>query len=201
MRKLRTDSNWRRLDTAQREMVEKWLFDDHLGYEEIVARAKTEFGLETSISSVARYFRHRSQERQATGLAEAKAMSNFITGSELGTDAMRAAALKLIAKTALKIAWERPDRLRDLEALAKILLFSEDNDIRRRHLKLKQQQFHYNAARAAGEEIPRLAGLLLQIEDDDSLDPEAKLEKVRELLFPDSTGSPKSSPAATNENA
>jgi hypothetical protein len=99
---------------------------------------------------------------------------------------MRAAAVKLVAKTTLKLAWERPDQLKELASLAKILLLSEDNDIRRGRLKLEEYQFHYEAAAAASEEIPHLASLLLNIQDDEELSAEAKMDRVHALLFPES---------------
>jgi len=130
-------------------MVEKWLFDGHLSYEATLARVKSEFGLETSPASVGRYYRRRARERQMADLVEAQAMSDAVAAPELSTDSMRAAAVKLVAKTTLKPACERPDQLKELEALAKILLLSEDNDIRRGRLKLEEEHFHYEAAAAA----------------------------------------------------
>jgi hypothetical protein len=186
MRKPRSNSNWNQLTCPQREMVEKWLFQEHLSYDETRARVKTEFGLETSPASVGRYYRRRARERQMADLVEAQAMSDAVAAPELSTDSMRAAAVKLVAKTTLKLACERPDQLKELEALAKILLLSEDNDIRRGRLKLEEQQFHYEAASAASEEIPHLASLLLEIQDDEELTAEAKMDKVHALLFPES---------------
>ena len=186
MRKPRSNSNWNQLTAPQRETVEKWLFDEHLSYDETLARVKSEFGLETSRTSLCRYYHSRERERQVADLVEAQALSDAVAAPELSTDSMRAAALKLVAKTTLKLACERPDQLKELESLAKILLLSEDNDIRQGRLKLEEDHFHYQAATAASEEIPHLAKLLLRIEDDEALSEEAKLDKVHALLFPES---------------
>src|ERR1700722_3612950 len=188
MRKPRSNSNWNQLTSPQRELAEKWLFEEHLSYDDTAARVKSKFGLETSPASVGRYYRRRARERQMADLVEAQAMSEAVAAPELSTDAMRAAAIKLVAKTTLKLACERPEQLRELESLAKVLLLSEDNDIRRGRLKLEQDHFYYQAVAAASEEIPHLARLLLQIEDDEDLSAEAKLDKIHALLFPESAG-------------
>ncbi len=186
MRKPRSNSHWNQLSGPQRETVEKWLFDEHLSYDETLARVKTEFGLEASRTSLFRYYQQRVRERQITELVEAQAMADKFAAPNLNTDSMRAAALKIIAKTALKLACERPDQLKELESLTKLLLVSEDNDIRRGRLKLEQAQFHYEDATAASKELPHLATLLLKIDDDDDLSEAAKLAKVHALLFPGS---------------
>ncbi len=166
--------------------MEKRLFDEHLSYEAALARVKSELGLEASRTSLFRYYQRRARERQMAELVEAQAMSDAVAAPELSTDSMRAVAVKLVAKTTLKLAWERPEQLKELESLAKILLLSEDNDIRRGRLKLEQEHFHYEAASAASEEIPHLASLLLKIQDDEELSSEGKMEKVHALLFPES---------------
>jgi hypothetical protein len=184
MRKPRSNSNWNQLTSPQRELVEKWLFDEHLGYEAVLTRVKSEFGLEASRAGLGRYYQRRAKERQMDELVEAQAMSDAVAAPELSTDSMRAAAIKLVAKTTLKLAWERPDRLKELESMAKVLLLSEDIDIRRGRLKLELDQFRYEATAAASEEIPKLARLLLKIEDDENLSEEEKREQVRALLYP-----------------
>jgi len=186
MRKPRSNSNWNQLTSPQRDMVDKWLFEDHLSYGDTVARVKSDFGLDTSLASAGRYYRRRAKERQVADLVEAQALSDAVAAPELSIDSMRTAAIKLVAKTTLKLACERPEQLKELESLAKILLLSEDNDIRRARLKLEQQYFQYEAAVAASAELPGMASLLLQIEEDEALNEEAKLEKVHALLYPES---------------
>jgi hypothetical protein len=185
MRKLKCNCRWTQLNRQQRATMENWLFQDHLGYEETLARVQNEFGVKASRSSLARYYQRRLHERQTTDLIEAQAMADTVAAPESDANAMRTAAVKLIAKTALKIAFERPDRLKDLEALTKLLLINEDIEIRRSRVKLEQEQFRYKAASAASEELPKLAGLILKIDEDEELDNDAKMEKVHDLLFPD----------------
>jgi hypothetical protein len=104
----------------------------------------------------------------------------------LDTNSIRAAAMKLIAKTTLQLACERPEQLKDVGYMAKVLLASEDNDIRRGRLKLAEQRLRHNDTKDIKGEIPKLARLLVAIEEDDNLTDDAKLGKVHALLFPKS---------------
>ena len=138
MRKPRCDSRWHRLSSQQRQVAEKWLFEEHLGYTEVVRRLKAEFGLTTSRACICRHYRRRAKERPIAELVEAQAMFDTVTAPISSTEALRTATMKLIAKTTLKLAFERPDQLKELESLARVLLLSENNDIRRERLELKQ---------------------------------------------------------------
>lgn len=159
------------------------MFDEHLSYDAALERVKTEFGLEATPMSLSRYYQRRAQERQMEALVQAQAMSDVVADPKLDTDAMRAAAIKLVAKTTLKLACERPEQLKELESLAKILLMSEDNDIRRGRLQLEMEQLQQEASEDVGGELPKLARLLVKIEEDDDLTEQAKMAKVHDLLF------------------
>lgn len=186
MAKLRSDSNWTQLTCRQRQTMEQWLFDQHLSYDAILDRVKNEFGLEASRTSLCRYYQRRARERQMAELVDAQAMSDALAAPEFSTDSMRAAAVKVIARMTLKLACERPDQLKELESLAKILLLSEDNDIRRARFQLEREQFRYETLSAASEELPNLARLLLAIEEDENLSQKEKMERVHALLYPES---------------
>jgi hypothetical protein len=146
MRKLRSDSNWNRLTGPQREMVEKWLFDEHLSYDATLARVKCEFGLVASRMSLCRYHQRRVREREVADLvtAQARAVSDLASDPNLSTDSVRTAAVNLMAVTTLTRLGERR-ALKEMASMTRLLLRSEDNDIRRRRLKLAQEQFHYEA--------------------------------------------------------
>jgi hypothetical protein len=200
MRKPRSDSHWNKLSAPQLELLDKWLFEEHLHYDVALERVKTEFGLKASPMSLSRYYHRRQRERQMDGLVEAQAMSDVVAVPELKTDSMRAAALKLIAKTTLQLACERPEQLKELESLAKVLLLSEDNDIRRARLKLEESRLRLNNTKDIKGEIPMLARLLVNIEEDDNLTDNAKLAKVHALLFPKSVAPGQFPVGQVNEN-
>jgi hypothetical protein len=197
MRKIRSNSHWNELTAEQRDLLERWLFDEHLGYDGALERVKSEFGLEASRTSLCHYYQRRSRERQMADLVQAQAMSEAVAVPKLNTDAMRSAAVKLIAKSTLKLACERPDQLKELGSLAKVLLLSEDNDIRRGRLELEQERHRFETTADLSEEIPKLARLLVNIEEDDNLSEEAKMDKIHALLFP---GSARAEVAATGQS-
>lgn len=183
MRKPREDSTWNQLAAEQRETLESWLFDENLGYAETLERVEAEFGLETTIASVGRFYRRRVRERQAEELMEAQAAASELNGLPVSVTDLREAAVKLVGKAALKLAGERPEELEHLVAFTKLLLTSEDNDLRRSRLKLAEKYFDYEATAAAQKELPRLRAYLEVIGDDTSLSHDEKIQRVSAILF------------------
>jgi hypothetical protein len=61
LRKLRTDSILGALPAGQRVMVDKWLFDKGLTYQQVVEACGQMFGVKVTKSSVGRYFQAKSQ--------------------------------------------------------------------------------------------------------------------------------------------
>jgi len=90
MRKMREDSTWKRLTPEQRETLEGWLFDENLVYASVVERVREEFGLQTTVASVGRYYRSRARLRQVLELLEAQLAANALNvPGEAGPDARR----------------------------------------------------------------------------------------------------------------
>jgi hypothetical protein len=183
MRKLREDSAWNQLATEQRETLESWLFDENLGYAKTLERVKQEFGLEGTISSLGRYYRRRARERQVEELVEAQASANELNDLPVSAASLREAAVKLVGKVALKLATEKPAEVEQLVSFTKLLLASDDNDIRRARLKLAQQYFDYEATAAAQKELPHMRAYLEAAGYDDSMSYEEKMERVHRILF------------------
>ena len=63
MGKMRADSAWSKLTAEQRETLEGWLFDENIGYKEALERAQKEFGITSSLSSLADFYQRRARER------------------------------------------------------------------------------------------------------------------------------------------
>jgi hypothetical protein len=184
MRKLREDSTWSGLTGEQRQKLEGWLFERNLGYAEALKRAHKEFGVQASATSLGRFYQRRAQERQQAALLEAQSAATELNGLPVKVDSLRDAAMKLIGHFALKQAIEKPGQLEPLMALTKLLLESRQNDLRQGRLKLAEQYFHYEATAASRKDLPQLGAYLKAIQEDDSLKAEAKLEKVKQLLYP-----------------
>jgi len=186
MRKLRDDSTWNQLTSEQRERLEDWLFEENLGYAGAVGRVKKKFGLEATIASIGRFYRRRARERQTLELFEAGIAAAELNDLPVSVKSLRLAAIKLAGKAALRVASEKPERSEDLQSLAKLLLLSEDVDIRQRRLELAERWFHFEATAAARKDLPRLTAYLSVISDDTALSNEEKVSKVRDIMFPDS---------------
>ncbi len=166
MRKMRDDSTWNQLTPEQRETLESWLFDENLGYAKTLDRVQKEFGLEATIASIGRFYRRRARERQLEELVEAQAAASELNDLPVSVASLREAAVKLVGKAVLKLAGEKPEELEQLVSFTKLLLDSEDNDIRRSRLKLAQQYFDYEATAASHKEWPHLSAYLAVIGDD-----------------------------------
>jgi hypothetical protein len=183
MRKMREDSTWNQLTPEQRETLESWLFDENLGYAKTLERAEKEFGVKTTIASVGRFYRRRSRERQVEDLVEAQARASELNDLPVKIASLREAAVKLAGKAALKAATETSEGLEQLMSFTKLLLQSEDNDLRRSRLKLAQKYFDYEATVAARTDLPKLTGYLAIIADDASLSHDEKIKRVCAILF------------------
>jgi hypothetical protein len=183
MRKLREDSLGNKLTLEQRDLLEHWLFDDNLGYTEARERVQKEFGLETTVWSVSRFFHQRARERPIEQLVEASVSAGMVNATPISTASLREAAVKLAGKSALKLAGEKPNDMDHLVAFTRLLLESEENEIRRGRLKLAQQQFDFTAMAASIEELPQFRAHMLTVSDDDSLTEMEKLERIRAIMW------------------
>jgi hypothetical protein len=183
MRKMRDDSTWNQLTPEQRETLESWLFDENLGYAKTLERVQKEFGVDATIASVGRFYRRRARERQVEELVEAQAAANELNDLPVSVASMREAAVKLVGKAVLKLANEKPEELEHLVSFTKLLLESEDNDLRRSRLKLAQQYFHFEATAASLKELPQLRAYLDVVGGDTSLNHEEKIKRVQAILF------------------
>ncbi|MEO6183047.1 MAG: hypothetical protein ABIP71_08130, partial [Verrucomicrobiota bacterium] len=183
MRKMRDDSTWNRLTPEQRETLESWLFDENLGYAKTLERVQKEFGVEATMASVGRFYRRRARERQVEELVEAQATAAELNDLPVSATSLREAAIKLVGKAVLKMASEKPDELAHLVSFTKLLVESDDNDIRRARLKLAQQYFDYEATAASLKELPQLRSYLTVIGDDTNLSHDEKMKRVHAILF------------------
>lgn len=182
MRKLRDDSTWNQLTPEQRETLESWLFDENLGYAKTLERVQKVFTLEATIASLGRYYRRRARERQVVELVEAQAAASQLNELPVSTDSLRIAAVKLVGKTVLKIAGEQPEEREQLASLTRLLLESENNDIRRARLKLAERYFDYEARAASLQELPHLRSYLCTVASDASLSHDEKMNRIRAML-------------------
>jgi hypothetical protein len=190
MRKMRDDSTWNQLTSEQRETLEAWLFEENLGYAKTLERVQKEFGLEATMASVGRFYRRRARERQVEELVEAQATATEVNDVPLSVASLREAAVKLVGKAVLKLAGEKPEELEQLVAFTKVLLDSEDNEIRRSRLKLAERYFDYEATAASLKELPQLRAYLAVVGNNAGLSHDEKMQRVHAILFGGDRSSP-----------
>lgn len=183
MRKLREDSTWNRLTPEQREVMDGWLFEENLGYEKALERVHKEFGLKSTIASLGRYYRRRARQRQAEEILDAQSDAKLLNIMPVKVEDLRSAVIKIVAKVALKLAAETPDDLSQLASMAKLLLDSEENELRRAKLNLAERCFDYEAIAACQKEWPHHKAYLEAIANDDSLSHDEKIRKTKKMLF------------------
>src|ERR1700722_16631209 len=63
MRKTQSNAAWNGLSAEQRATLERWLFEENLGYELAYERAKTELGFAGSIASMKRFYQRMGEVR------------------------------------------------------------------------------------------------------------------------------------------
>jgi hypothetical protein len=181
--KMRDDSTFNQLTPEQRETMEGWLFDENLGYAKTLERVKQEFGLEATMSSLGRYYRRRARDRQVEKLLDAQDAAFDVKDLPLSVPVMREALAKILYGAVLKQATENPGEVEQLAALTKLLLASEDIDVRRSRQKLAERYFDYEAIAASQKELPHLRALLKVDGFDDGQSYEEKMERMHKMLF------------------
>jgi hypothetical protein len=129
MKKLRSDSKWHRLSQKQREEVLHWLFDEGLGYAQALRRARKQFGVKASISSIKRFYHHVCEERRAGELA-------MVQGTP---EDFKAAAMKLLGLATFNVAVDidpRREGVQRLKPLVKLMLKDSQQKLDRDKLAL-----------------------------------------------------------------
>ncbi len=155
MSKIRADWIWHQLTPEQHQAMMDWLFVANLSFQETHERVQREFGLECSLSSVVRYRRRAEMERAREQFQEDLAAAEKV--NELGgqMDELRRASLKLIGIRFLAETMQGGDA-KELAALGKLLLESQEREIQQGRLDLARERFKFRATQAAVKVAPML---------------------------------------------
>ena len=178
MRKIRSNAMWNGLSAQEREILERWLFEEQLGYDQALERARSEFGFEGSVSSVRRFYHRMAELRMARDLAP-----DEDGASE--EESLRA-GMRALGRLFAQQVTENPTAVKEWRDMARLLLQSEANrlaeersDIWRGGLALAREKYEFDAAEAA----------LKQLENREDLDAEelarekARIQAIRERLY------------------
>jgi hypothetical protein len=126
MNKLRSDSAFCQLTPEQVEALEGWLFEERLGYPKVVEKLKAEFGLETSLSGVRRFYKRLDMERSRVSLVDVVEMSAVVREA-LKRGSLKPGMLALANKCAFELMMQpREDWcVREITALMRAITSAE----------------------------------------------------------------------------
>src|SRR6266478_2993623 len=178
MNKLRADSTWNELTPEQREKLDEWLFEEEVSYQETRARAQKEWGIESSISSVGRYYRRGRNARMLEEMAETQATANALNGTGLNMKTLRSSALKVIGKRLFEKAMDGCD-VKELAALGRLMSEGEKREIQRARLALERERFEFSAAEAVLAELPHVE----EMTEEEVKAEDARLLAIKHRLF------------------
>ena len=176
LRKVRSDAKWKGLSKEQCERLEEWLFEDNISYKTVAKRLKGEFGLEASKASVGRFYRHRAKVRQGMELLEAQVASDNLGVMPARTEDLRETTVKLLAM-------EKPEEQDELLQVMRLLLASEENEIRLRRVRLGEREHDFAANTACAQELRKVRSYLRTVAENESLTEEEKHGRALKLLF------------------
>jgi len=178
MNKLRADSTWNELTPEQREKLDEWLFEEEVSYQEARARAQREWGIESSISSVGRYYRRGRNARMLEEMAETQQAVKALNGTGLNMKTLRSSALKVIGKRLFEKAIDGCD-VKELAVLGRLMSEGEKREIQHARLALARERFEYSAAEAALAQLPYVE----QMTEEEVKAEEARLLAIKHRLF------------------
>ena len=155
MSKPRSDSAWRRLTPEQRETLEGWLFEESLGYREVLDRAQKEFGVTASIPSLAGYYQRLARERKFNHFTEAQNWAVGTADTPHIPKVLNYALQNLIGVTVYEMAVEGPDKVKvkEISQLMKLLLQSRQQAVREARLALKKERLQMDQHNSATREL------------------------------------------------
>lgn len=182
MKKTKSSAAWNGLSGEQREALERWLFEENMSFVKALAHARQEFGFAGSMSSLQRFY-HRTAEMRM--LREGPRGEGGAEEAE-----SRRMGMREVGKLFVKQVKENPDGVKEWWMLAKLLLQSEenglrrellgeDNNLRRAGLDLAREKFEFNAAEAALHQLANSA----EMDAEELAREKARVMAVRKRLF------------------
>ncbi len=129
MNKLRSDSAFCQLTPQQVEALDGWLFEERLSYPKVVEKLKAEFGLETSLTAVRRFYKRLEMERSRESLMDAVEMSG-LTVEALKSGDLKPAMLLLANKCLFELMMKSDPPIRKVTALLRAITSAEGRAFR-----------------------------------------------------------------------
>jgi len=155
MNKLRSDSVFCKLTTEQVEQLEDWLFEEKLGYKEVLEKIEKEFGVKGSQSGLSRFYQRLAVERSQMGLVEMVGACVAATGAAQPSGVLQAGLLTLGYKCAVQFLVESPGKIREFTGLLRALTSAQALELKRvvfEREEAKRKQSEMEAERKRQEE-------------------------------------------------
>jgi hypothetical protein len=156
MKKLRSDSAWRKLTLEQQAQLDQWRFAENLSYREILQQAHAVFGVKASIPSLARFLERRELIRESRERARENPLAGR-AGAGMTRDELEGMSLHLAAVAAYELSLTRPGKLRvrELQGLMKMLREERrlelDREVKAQRIKIQELQ----AITKASKDLPQ----------------------------------------------
>ena len=168
--KTRADAKWNELTIEQRQLLEQWLLDEGMGYDQALTRARAELGFSGSRASLQRFVQHVKVERMERGFLEAAAMAKAADKASPGAEELQRAAVAIASQQLVRLMVESPDDPKKWLPLAKWVgqmarnsswerVKDEENLVRLKGLKMAEEQFEHKFLTRALKALPVLQDL------------------------------------------
>lgn len=194
MKRVSSNARWAALTPKQRKTLESWLFEEKLGYDEALKRARVELGYAGSRTSLQRFCERLTHERWMNRLAESGRAAAEVAQAPVRTGTFMGSGMKILGQQFWEQIQTGPEELKDVPMLAKLLLQSEENQIqrdenlirreavelRRRALDMQEKRWQFDIVEEATKRLPELQEL--QQAKDDEKDPYAHNKRMNKLI-------------------
>jgi hypothetical protein len=139
MNKLRSDSAFCQLTPEQVDVLEGWLFEERLGYPTVLEKLKAEFGLETSLTALRRFYKRLEMERSRASLMDAVEMGGLAVEA-LKSGTLKPGMLALANKCAVELMMQSPPPIREVTALLRAVTSAEAHAMKQTVFEREEQE-------------------------------------------------------------
>ena len=198
MKKVRSDALWNKLSAESRDVLDQWLFEDNLRYDDILSRAKSRLGFEGSLGSLKRYRYRREQERVLTDMDELGKDAEKVARAKGNAGTFRAANMNVFNGYLFRALRACPDELEKLRPLLGLMVQNDRNDtlreikneefeIRREAMAFAREKFEFDAMEKALRALPQLRELAEARKDPKTkqADQKERFRQLRRMMFGD----------------
>jgi hypothetical protein len=198
MKKVRSDALWNELSPENREILDTWLFEKNMSYDEILLKAQSELGFKGSLGSLKRYRTRREQERVLTDLDELGKDADKVARAKARSGTFRVANMRVFNGYLFRALRAAPEELDKLRPLLSLMVQNDRNDvlreikdeefeIRREAMAFAREKFEYDTIEKALRALPQLRELAESRKDPQTKQAERseRLKQIKWMMFGD----------------